>query len=735
MEVPGIALRGRYLAGEDDRLRGIGPVDQVDDRLGLRGDLGQVLGRYVARLPAREAGFDRREQVGHRDVADDDERRVVRLEPGVVEGAQGVEAEFTHRLLGPRSGQGIAVGVALTVEDARQDTLGHGHRLDLLAANPGELLLFQAIELVLGEGGIQDDVSEQVERFVEVLHQGAHRDARGVEVRASPERRAQGVECVRDLEGVAGCRSLIEHRHRHSGGAGEGELVRGVTGVEQQGEVDDGYRVAPCQDHVQAVAEFRGFTGGEAGLRELGDLGRAGGAVEGAVHRCVGGVGPYLDGQDAVVEPLDRRVVDVGDGRGQEVLLLLHVAVRAAEIDLARGEHVGLAAEAADPLDAANEARPLAGLGARELFRRRPRGEEGLEFLFEHRFHLGQVLSRLGGGEDEEHAAELACQDECPDVGRDLVVVDHPPVEAGALANAQDVAGQGEVIDGFVLHRGDVPDLVDPGLRNPVLEDDPARFAAARELDVGLDQRRPGGDVAEVLLDPRLHVLGLDVAGDHQDRVRRAVPGVEPLMHVRERGRVQVLHRSDRRVVVGVAVRIRVLEDRQEDLAVGLVLALPLLVLDDAALLVEPCLIDGRPHVAHPVGFHPQRHVERSRRHDLEVVRPVLVRRPVHAGGADPVEGLEVVVVEVLAAVEHQVLEQVREAGLAGFLVAGADVVPDVDGHDRRLVVLVDDQAQSVVEDVLGVGDVDYAGRGWRLARCRAGTGGEKGEGEGCWAE
>ena len=174
-----------------------------------------------------------------------------------------------------------------------------------------------------------------------------------------------------------------------------------------------------------------------------------------------------------------------------------------------------------------------------------------------------------------------------------------------------------------------------------------------------------------------------------------------------ERRGVQVVHRPDRRMVVGVAVRIGVLEDRQEDLAVGLVLALPLLVLHHAALLVEPLLVHRAEHVPHAVRLHPERHVEGRGRHHLEVVRAVLVRGAVHAGGPDPVEGLEVVVVEVLAAVEHQVLEQVRETGLAGRLVGRPDVVPDVDGDDRRLVVLVDDQPQAVVEHVLRVGDID----------------------------
>ena len=43
-------------------------------------------------------------------------------------------------------------------------------------------------------------------------------------------------------------------------------------------------------------------------------------------------------------------------------------------------------------------------------------------------------------------------------------------------------------------------------------------------------------------------------------------------------------------------------------------------------------------------------------------------------------------------------LEQVSEARLAGRLVLRADVVPDRDGDDRRLAVLVDDDAQAVVE-------------------------------------
>ena len=87
-----------------------------------------------------------------------------------------------------------------------------------------------------------------------------------------------------------------------------------------------------------------------------------------------------------------------------------------------------------------------------------------------------------------------------------------------------------------------------------------------------------------------------------------------------------------------------------------------------------------------------------ERRHGLEVVRAVEVRRAVHARGADFLKRPKVLVVVVLAAVEHQVLEQVGEAGLAGHLVLRADVIPNRDGDDRRLAVLVHDDAQAVVE-------------------------------------
>ena len=171
-----------------------------------------------------------------------------------------------------------------------------------------------------------------------------------------------------------------------------------------------------------------------------------------------------------------------------------------------------------------------------------------------------------------------------------------------------------------------------------------------------------------------------------------------------------------------MALREGVLGDQFVGDSVGLVLALALLVLDHAALFVQLGLVHRAQHVPHAIGFHPQGHVQRRPRHVLEVVGAVFVGRAVEIGRADALHGLEVVVVEVLRTVEHQVLEQVGEASLAGLLVLRSHVVPDVDRDDWRLAVLMNHQRQSVVQNVLRIGDVDF-----RLERHgqRAGHAGE----------
>ena len=58
----------------------------------------------------------------------------------------------------------------------------------------------------------------------------------------------------------------------------------------------------------------------------------------------------------------------------------------------------------------------------------------------------------------------------------------------------------------------------------------------------------------------------------------------------------------------------------------------------------------------------------------------------------------------VLGALEHEVLEEVREAGATRPLVLGSDVVPEVHRHDRDVAILMDDDIQAVGERAFGIG-------------------------------
>ena len=62
----------------------------------------------------------------------------------------------------------------------------------------------------------------------------------------------------------------------------------------------------------------------------------------------------------------------------------------------------------------------------------------------------------------------------------------------------------------------------------------------------------------------------------------------------------------------------------------------------------------------------------------------------------------------MLASHEHQVLKQMGKTGLARLLILGTDMIPEIDRHDGCLVILVNDQRQTILENKLSVGNVDF---------------------------
>jgi hypothetical protein len=101
--------------------------------------------------------------------------------------------------------------------------------------------------------------------------------------------------------------------------------------------------------------------------------------------------------------------------------------------------------------------------------------------------------------------------------------------------------------------------------------------------------------------------------------------------------------------------------------------------------------------------------------------KSVLARRAVDVS-ADLLEEFEVLVVgHVLGALEHHVLEEVREPGPLHLLVLRAHVVHRDDGHDGGGAVLMEDDVKPVRQRVLLVEDVHLC-RGRRSG----GDGGEE---------
>ena len=127
------------------------------------------------------------------------------------------------------------------------------------------------------------------------------------------------------------------------------------------------------------------------------------------------------------------------------------------------------------------------------------------------------------------------------------------------------------------------------------------------------------------------------------------------------------------------------------------------LFLHRAALVVEVRLVDVER--AHAIALEEERQLELVRRHGLVVERAVLVRRPVHRAAVGEDERGMLAGPDVLGALEHHVLEEVREAGASRFLVGGPDEVVDDHRHGRRGVVFRDDDPQAVLE--LDVGELD----------------------------
>jgi hypothetical protein len=238
---------------------------------------------------------------------------------------------------------------------------------------------------------------------------------------------------------------------------------------------------------------------------------------------------------------------------------------------------------------------------------------------------------------------------------------------------------------------------VESGHRRVAVVHLPPPLAGGRRLRERERRRRLARrNVLEGLRHAPESVRRVDVPHDRQERVGRRVVATIEIARVAERGRLEVVHGPDDRMLVGKGVvcqRVGRLERGGVRLVVH---PQALLLLHGLALVVELLLREDER--AHPVGLEEEREVERLGGHGLEIVRPVLGRRPVHRAARLGDEAEMLSLADVLRALEHEVLEEVREPGLAGRLDAASDVVRHVDRHEGDAALRRHDDREAVRE-------------------------------------
>ncbi len=354
--------------------------------------------------------------------------------------------------------------------------------------------------------------------------------------------------------------------------------------------------------------------------------------------------------------------------RGEHVELALVEAGIVGQHFAARKCH-RLAAKAADLFQTADRAGQIAGRGAAYLVLGRTFGNVFCDELVEPVFERRQFHARFQRSADRQDADALEVEIARAHADGQLLVAHEDFVETAGSKAAEHA--RADIQRGQFLARdaGDGPIPGQRGGGDIILHDAALVFGEHGNAGLRRIVDRTACDLAEILVHERARFGRGDVACQHDGRVVRPVFVAEPVAHVVHAGAVEVGHRADYRMAIGVTFGEHVVEDLIENEAARLVVALALFVLHDAALVIELLLRHCAQQIAHAVAFQPQRAFQRGAGDGLEVVGAVEIGRAVVIGRAHFLQVLEIVVRRVLAAVEHQMLEQMGKPGLAFGLV------------------------------------------------------------------
>src|SRR5438445_6093038 len=128
---------------------------------------------------------------------------------------------------------------------------------------------------------------------------------------------------------------------------------------------------------------------------------------------------------------------------------------------------------------------------------------------------------------------------------------------------------------------------------------------------------------------------------------------------------------------------------------------LPALITHHVALIRQLIDIQRADEISHAVAFQPKSQFQLIRGNRLVIIRSIEIRRSVNVCRARPFEVREVrLSSDMLLALEHHVLEQVRESCPSRALIRWPDVVPKIYRDQRQRVVLGQNHFQSILQPV-----------------------------------
>ena len=136
----------------------------------------------------------------------------------------------------------------------------------------------------------------------------------------------------------------------------------------------------------------------------------------------------YFQHMHAVREPLRRRLTQITRLRPGDPTLVLLVVIGRPAVDLVLRQDVRFAAESADALQPANEARLMLCHHALQLLARRPFLQILRQLLPRNLFDPAQILPRQGRRRDRDLAANLPWVDARTHAARNLLLIDQPLV-------------------------------------------------------------------------------------------------------------------------------------------------------------------------------------------------------------------------------------------------------------------------------------------------------------------